>query len=313
MPKVAIIANPHSKSNKRNPSFLTELEDSSGANRQIFITEDLNALEAAVKRCRDEKIEIIGICGGDGSILHTINLIYQTNDHTIPCKVAVLGGGTMNTVALSLGLKHTYEEACTKFLALADDAANQVRTYKVAPIIVEDRLGFLYADGSFVRVLEAFYRNKGGIRKITAFCLKLISAALLQNNFFKEIVTNPRRVVTNADGDAVLQQNSIGLVVASIDQLPLRFPLLAKRVDKVTDFQVMAVNCKPNRLLYWLPWIMISNKNRSTKLRFFTKGTRFSVDCDQGFPYTLDGEVFTSQQATIEIRQGPPIEFVELA
>lgn len=314
MPKVAIIANPHSKSNRDNPNFLRELEASASTNQQICITDDLDDLKKTVPRLIDEGTEIIGICGGDGSILHVVNLIYHHARKSLPCKIAVLGGGTMNTVAKSLGLRFGYKEACQRFLKMTQDSdsSDELPATTIHPIIVEDRLGFLYADGSFVRILEQFYENKGGLKEVAGLSFKLIVSALVQSKFFRSIVLDHPIKVSGASKEVLMDAKSLGVIAASIDTLPLNFPLLAKRPENSLDFQLLTVNCKPNQLLYYLPWLMVSAKDRSSKLRFFKRGESFVVTAAEPFTYTLDGEVFKSKKNTLSLERGPELAIVTI-
>ena len=71
MPKVGIIANPHSKLNKRRPKRLEVMKKIVGSHGDFIVTQSLSELDEKIKFMSSANYATIAICGGDGTISQT--------------------------------------------------------------------------------------------------------------------------------------------------------------------------------------------------------------------------------------------------
>src|SRR3954447_13253606 len=105
MPGIGLITNPRSRANLRDPSRARKLGYLIGSHGTAEATRSIDDLYRVCEQFRDERIEVLGISGGDGTLHHTLTAMIKTYGEKELPTIAVLRGGTMNTVANSLGIK----------------------------------------------------------------------------------------------------------------------------------------------------------------------------------------------------------------
>src|SRR5579871_3462488 len=105
MPGIGLITNPRSRANVRDPSKTRKLGYLIGSHGTAEATTSLDDLYRVCEELKRARIDVLAISGGDGTLHHTLTAMIKTwGDQELP-QVAVLRGGTMNTVANSLGIR----------------------------------------------------------------------------------------------------------------------------------------------------------------------------------------------------------------
>lgn len=310
MPRLGIIANPHSKSNKQQPSRIASLREYFGKHSLFEKTNNLKGLRDTIVNFRERDIDILGIDGGDGSISVALNTVVEEYQGRPLPQIAVLGGGTMNVVSAQLSQKNSHKDRCKSLLGIAS-SEESYKTKKLDSLSVEGRCGFLYTDQSFVRLLNKFYEVKGGKAKALGFCLKVIWSGLLQNPFFKKHVENQVVRVLNGTTE-VMNEKTLGIFVATIEKLPLGIPFLPQISNAGGACNLVSINCDAKKVIQRLPFLMLSNRNSSHKEKFVCHGNALEIQYSQKTIYTLDGEIFTAKEKNLSIGTGPKFEFCVL-
>src|SRR6516165_1310510 len=105
VPGIGLITNPRSRVNQRDPGRALRLSYLVGRHGNAEATRSLDDLYRVCEEFKKERIDVLGISGGDGTLHHTLTAMIKTYaDQPLP-RIAILRGGTMNTVANSLGIK----------------------------------------------------------------------------------------------------------------------------------------------------------------------------------------------------------------
>ena len=159
MSRLGIIANPYSKLNKRNPSKITKLKELVDDSVSFYITRSIPDLSESIRLMAEDGIDMIGICGGDGSISLAITEIIRWYEPSRLPKIAVLKGGTMNLLASQLKQRGGQETLVKRLIHMVRSGQN-LPTKRIATLRVGKFFGFVYADGSALNVLEEFYLKK---------------------------------------------------------------------------------------------------------------------------------------------------------
>src|SRR5215471_13326780 len=104
VPGIGLITNPRSRVNLRDPGRPRRLSYLIGSHGQAEATRTLDDLYRVCEEFRKERIDVLGISGGDGTLHHTLTAMIRTygSDQSLP-PIAILRGGTMNTIARSFG------------------------------------------------------------------------------------------------------------------------------------------------------------------------------------------------------------------
>lgn len=310
MPGIGIITNPHSKLNKRDPNRIRLLGYILGEQGTIAVTQSLEHLEEVAQRFKSNNIDILAINGGDGTISQTLSVFVRVYDGVPLPKIAVLRGGTMNVLAVNLGIKGSPEKILALLLEVAS-SPEALTTSKVNSLMVDGRVGFVYADGTVTKILEEFYKNKTGTLGAVWLGIKLVCSALFNGELFKRTIVQ-ERIEFAANGFPTQTHSSLGVLAATIRKLPLGLPFFGLINENSTLFQTISVTSNPEKLLWHLPLVMLQNKEHESlgKLSFCTD--RLRVTGSGPIRYTLDGELYESTGSGVELKLGPVIEFINL-
>ena len=155
---------------RREPRKLGYLIGSHGT---AEATQSLDDLYRVCEEFKKERIDILGISGGDGTMHHTLTAMIKTyGEQPLPL-VAILRGGTMNTIANSLGIRG--ETPQLLFELVDKHRRGSPSTCSRTEILqVGDKYGFIFGNGIIYNFLHEYYAT-GNPSPATA--AKLISRA----------------------------------------------------------------------------------------------------------------------------------------
>lgn len=181
MAGIGVIINPHAKGNRvvaaEREARMARIVGSLGL---VRVTETLEALDQAVQEFRDREIDILAICGGDGSDHCTLTALGRVwGDRPLP-PLLPLRAGSINYVADVAGWRRGSPE---------HGLAAIVRDYRrgIAPVTTErdllrvngSELGFLLSFGTAVNYLRAYYAlPRQGPWAASKLLARLIASAL---------------------------------------------------------------------------------------------------------------------------------------
>src|SRR5262249_53371275 len=85
MPGIGLITNPRSRLNQRDPSRMRKWSYLLGTHGTAEATKSLDDLYRVAEEFKKERIDILGISGGDGTLHHTLTAVIQTyGDQPLP-------------------------------------------------------------------------------------------------------------------------------------------------------------------------------------------------------------------------------------
>ncbi|MFW7378279.1 MAG: diacylglycerol/lipid kinase family protein [Oligoflexus sp.] len=309
MSGIGIITNPYSKLNKRNPQLIHLLRQELGTQGTVFVTKSLAELAEIPQQFLKSGCDILAICGGDGTISHTLTSFIQAfgTDRPLP-RILLLRGGTMNLVASEVGQKGPPIQILRRFLhSYQDGKAWQTRPLRC--LSIQQQYGFLYADGSNVAILEEFYRKKSGFIGACWLACRLVGSFLVKSALVENLVQmKTLQVQINQEKREIFY--SLGNLAGTISKIPLGFPLLPFAQDNIDQFQVTLVTCPKEKLLWHLPRIMLQQKKGPGFGKFSTCCHEITIQGPATFSYTLDGEIYQSSSPQLTISCGPVLEFL---
>ncbi len=308
MSGIGIITNPHSKSNKRNPERSGYLSYIVGKKGFLEITNSLDDLDRAARFFLEHQIEILAINGGDGTISHTLSAFCRVyGDHPMP-KILLLGGGTMNVLTWNLGLGGSPEGRLAQIVESMSTEAT-IETRNVSSIQIGDMHGFLYADGSSALILKEFYRHKTGYFGAAWLGIRLVFSALFQGALFRRCI-QARDVIFHPKPHVPFEHASLGTFATTLAFLPLKIPMFGRAVRSGPKFRAATMAMKPSELVYRLGVLGLYAKQGHFWGKHNFDTAELVVGSKVDFPYTLDGELYTSRNNTVTIKGGKNLEFI---
>lgn len=309
MPGIGIIANPHSQLNKRSPAGLGVLQSIAGQKGIFTITRDLDHLDETLKSYRDQRIELLAINGGDGTISQAITrMIAIYGKRKLP-KLAVLRGGTMNLVAAQLGVEGTPTDILKTIIdrPVGDHEVEELDTLKI-----NDVYGFLYADQSSTAILEEFYRKKSGHLGAAWLAARLTTSFIRGGRLYSSLVKSSSLKARFKPSDRDFQSEVLGCFAGTINKFPLAIPFLPLARRQPRHFQAMAVTCRSDRLLWYMPALMLLQKEGKSFGKVSVCCKEATLEYEGEVQYTIDGEIYSEPSGRLHIESGPALRFIKI-
>ena len=111
---IAVLSNPRSGVNKRNPALVQKLAYMLGDKGELRQPPDLDHLEETVRELKARDVDVVCVNGGDGTLHKVLSALVRVYSEgatgealrqvRLP-RIAILRSGTLNTMSRNIGLK----------------------------------------------------------------------------------------------------------------------------------------------------------------------------------------------------------------
>jgi len=157
MSGIGVVLNPKSRKNLRDPGAYDRLARKLEGRGVVREARSIDELYRIAEDFRALKIDLLGISGGDGTNHITLTGFIDVWGGALP-QIAFLRGGTMNTVANSVGVRRGKPEGLLARLIqdYAARASRPLRDVERHVMRIGDHYGFLFGTGT-VRGFTAEY------------------------------------------------------------------------------------------------------------------------------------------------------------
>lgn len=302
--KLAVIANPRSGANRRSPRRLKRLAALLGDRGSLLCPDSLDALARVAEELAAQEVEVIGICGGDGTIHQVMTALLAAwgEDRPLPT-VALLKGGTMNTIARNVGVKSGAE----KMLARLLDGPPLPTTERTLLITDEGRAGFIFGNAGIAHFLQAYY--DGGASPVTALVVlaRCIASALVGGPYAATMFRHCQMDLV-IDGQPIAANQFTTLGAATVADLGFSFRPFYAAPTTPGHIQLIGIGCTPFRFATAVPTIRLARPiQRDDVIDHLAK--HVALTFTEPLSYTIDGDLYPPRQS-IALRAGPPIRFV---
>ncbi len=222
MPGIGLITNPRSRANVRDPSKPLKLGHLIGTHGQAEATRSLDDLYRVCEEFKKERIDVLGISGGDGTMHHTLTAMIKTyGDQPMP-PVAILRGGTMNTIANSLGIHGRTPQLL--FELVDKHRRGQALDVLERPILqIGDKYGFIFGNGIIYNFLHEYYATGAPSPSTAARLILGAAASTMVNGPLSRRIYRRFRARVTADGDRWACEDFITVAAACVEQIGLGF------------------------------------------------------------------------------------------
>ena len=188
--RVAVIVNANARRFVEKPSRIDDVRAKSHGRAEVIVTRSRGELGRAIDRLRDERVEVVVLCGGDGSHAAGASEIHRSYMHSAPPILAFAPGGTVGTVGRSLGVARRGPFLRAFERVLDDACAHSPKTIETPSLFVraDDRppeVHFIFGTGlvaSFFRL----YDRKGADEDAPSVAVGKLGAAAIVARIFVE-------------------------------------------------------------------------------------------------------------------------------
>ena len=162
MAGIGVIVNPHARGNRRDPAGRVErMARVVGGLGVVRATPSLEAITGVVREFRERGIDILAICGGDGSDHCTLTAVDQVYGAAPWPLLLPLRAGTINYVADDIGGRRGSPEQVLQRVVHAHRRGHpHVTTERDVLRVNGEQLGFVLSFGTAVNFLQVYYARE---------------------------------------------------------------------------------------------------------------------------------------------------------
>lgn len=304
MSGIGLIFNPLAGHNRRDPAIALRLARKLGDHGLVATPRTVDELCRTAEDFLRLRIDVLGIAGGDGTNHVTITGFHRTwRNQPLPT-LAFLRGGTMNTVASSLGLPRGHPERLLDRL-LGRYTQRSLETIAQPTMDIEGQLGFLFGTGIVPAFLRAYYESGEptpwtAIKTLARFATSaVVGSASLQQPIEAEVTTNA--------GDHWPLRAYTTIAAGTIRDIGLGFRPFARAGEVPGTFHLLGIHARPSEIVKDLPRIhraegMKEGKADEALAREATIHARART-----IPYMIDGDLKVHPRSELTIRLGPHV------
>ncbi len=309
MAGIGVITNPRSRSNKRHPGKMRQLGYLLGSRGAAEATRSLDDLYRAAEEFKAAEIDILGINGGDGTIHVTLSAFLRVYGAAPFPKVAILPGGTLNTIAAGLGIRGRPQEMLYEVIDRYHQG-EELPTIECNTLRVGERHGFIFGNGLVANFLEAYYATgKPSPAMGAKLLMRTVGSAIFRTAFARRLF---RRFVGDVvvDGTTWARRDFVTVMAATVPEIGLGFKPFYRHAELPDHFPLLGIHCGPVGVVADLPRIHRGRPMRRDKvINVIARET--VLRGDEPFSYTIDGDVYTGA-TELSLGVGPRLRLIRL-
>jgi diacylglycerol kinase (ATP) len=279
-----------------------------GEHGRVFAPKTLEELANDAASLRANPPSVIAVHGGDGTLHRAVAALgHAFGDEPIP-PIAILGGGTMNVVSASLGIRQKAAPFLTAIVE-AVRADRHLETVRRRCLRIGDTLGFIFGNGLMTNFLAEYYgTGEYGPARATWLLFRAFGSALINGPFIHKIFKRFEGTV-EVDGQTLERTVFIGVGAATVREVGLGFKLNHRADDDVERFGVLTIHGRPIGLAPDF-WGVYTGRGISPKRSFSAVASTVRIVPKSGsMAYTIDGDIYNGE-GPLAISVGPHIDFV---
>ncbi len=308
MPGIGVVTNPRSKANRRDPAGMHRLAYLLGTRGEAQATGSLDDLYRAAERFKAADIDVLGIHGGDGTLHVTLTAFIQVYGAAKLPKIAILGGGTLNTIARGLRIRGAPNEILYQVIERYHDGG-EFKTIERPIMQVGEQYGFIFGNGIIAHFLEAYYATgKPSPTTGALLLLRAAASALVRGSFSRRLCRRLAARVT-VDGQAWPHTDFATITAGTAPEIGIGFAPYARCMESIQHFALVGFHCQPNEIIWELPRIYRGRPVAASKA-VSGLAREMVIECDSPVPIVIDGDLHTQPAGPLSVRPGPVLDVI---
>ena len=308
MPGIGVVTNPRSKANRRDPAGMRRLAYLLGTRGEAQATSSLDDLYRAAEQFKAAGIDVLGIHGGDGTLHVTLTAFIHVYGETPLPKIAVLGGGTLNTIARGLKIRGAPNEILYQVVERYHESG-RFETLQRPIMQIGEHYGFIFGNGLIANFLEAYYATGKPSPSTGALLLaRAAGSALLQTQFTRRLGRR-LQVRVSVDDRAWDWPDYATITAGTVPEIGIGFAPYARCMETLEAFAYVGFHCHPNQIVTELGRIYrgqaIDPKKAESGL-----AQHMVIETDGEIPYIIDGDLHRQAPGKLDVRVGPTLEII---
>lgn len=289
MSGIGVVLNPHSKKYKRNPAKAKHMAFIVGDKASCKETEDLDDLRRVAEGFKTRDIDILAISGGDGTTHCTLTTFIQVyGDKPLP-KIVFLKGGTLNTVASTLGFRGSPETILSNLLVQYHED-KPFKTVDATLMKINEEYGFLFGIGVIYNFMDIYYNNgdPSAMHALNTLVRAIVSA--LGNGKFARAMFDRFDAEVVVGGHKWPYANYSAVYAGTINQLGLNFRTFYLVDTNPGKFHAIGFSLPPRNVLAYVP-SMYRGKPSGCPNLLEEAESEMTIKLKAPLAYTIDGDM----------------------
>jgi diacylglycerol kinase family enzyme len=303
---LGVLINARAGAVRRDPALVARLRARlpEGA---LALTTGLAEVEPALRALRDRGTRTLVVIGGDGSVGGTLTALLGCWPEATRPALCFAPGGTVNTIARSLGARGKPERIVERLL---EGAPPRIETRR--PVVIAraeggaPRAGMIFANGVAVRWLELYYaRSRQGRAGAAAVVGRIAGSALVRGRLARRLF-EPLRCEVAVDGVALDLDRLTLCAASSVRHVGLGFRPFATAGSDPERFHFTVTRAGPGRIVAALPAVRLG-RSPASLLHFSARQIALRFAAPEA--WTLDADLFAPTRS-LELGASAPLRFV---
>lgn len=325
MAGIGVVLNPKSRRNLRDPRAALRLARTLGDHGVVREARSIDELYRIAEDFRRDDIDVLAISGGDGTNHVTLTgFIDVYGGETMP-RVALLRGGTMNTVANSVGvprgrpegllgrLIRNYAQGANEPLENVERHVMRIgpRDPGAGPAGQRTHYGFLFGTGVVQGFLAEYYR--GGEPPTPLVAAKTlargIGSAFIGGETIRRMARPFRGSVVLEDGTRWDERDYLAVAAGTIAHIGLNFKPFHRYDERPGCFHMLGIHASPVAFVRELPRIHRAEPMRPGRADDAVASRAVVRSSDGVMRYMIDGDLHETP-GDLEVSIGPRVRLV---
>jgi diacylglycerol kinase family enzyme len=298
-----VLINANARAVRRDPDLVARLRRLASAERTA-LTSRVDEIGPALATLLDRGVDALALVGGDGTFPHTLTRLLDGRDPAALPAILPTRGGTVNTIAHSLGARGKPDESLARLLG------GELHERARAPVFVAADgaapvYGFLFVNGVGVRFLELYYAGATGPAGAFAVVARLSGSALVSGPLARRTFA-PFDAELEVDGVRVAQRHFTVIAASGVRHIGLGFAPFHSAGSDPERIHLATTGASAARLVRDLPALRAGALARS--LAHFSC-RRAALRLDSPLAWSLDAELFPPARE-LAIGAGPALRIL---
>ncbi len=308
MSGVGVISNPRSRRNRKNPGLARELTYVLGERGEHHAPRDLDALQHAVERFRTHAIDVLCVNGGDGTLHRAVTALTRVyGDAPLP-RIALLRGGTMNTIANGVGVQGRPAEILDYVVTRYHAGEAMPTTPRWTMAVDASHAGFLFGTGLQAAFLEEYYRGGEPTPMKAGWVLgRAVLSAAVQGPLIQRLF-RAQPMEAYIDGVRWPREAWMSVAAGTVDGIGLGFRPYFRALQEPGKMHVLGFACSGLTVARELPRMYRAQATRSPNI-LSDVSTHLRLSSPEPIGYMIDGD-FYAGGCQVDVRIGRRVDFI---
>ncbi|MFC1545442.1 diacylglycerol/lipid kinase family protein [Gemmatimonadota bacterium] len=307
---MGLVFNPGSFRNLRNRDMTEEILAAFGEMGETVLIGDPEVLTATLGKWRQERLDLLVVSGGDGTVQRLVDEMLRIWEDDIPPRLLLLHGGTAGVVA-----RETESIEPVIALSILREAflkKQSLPTGRLRTLKVENRTTLSFGLGAFRNVSAEYITYGGQVALSHLYLGARLAGSYMAGGSFARNALKPCPWLIRIDEQEYDADHFVGLYASAFRRLPVFKPLREMECPE-DGFKVLGIETLDRRAVARVIRPLLQRSSEGFPEQVMLSGAqRLEVTSGEGeIPYMADGEYYT-ESGSITVTVGPHVEVVRL-